>query len=157
MLCVIIIVVGFLLAWSALTTEPPKEQPYLLADSIASLMVNTKNYEILDKLKGVRSEIELNYDFENSMWEQIGIMYLEGGPSMSYAEDYIRDTLNKSLPPQYAMHVLFDGTSMYNSTPGTLGLTQSKADFIVSSKRLIVIVINDTELKGPYIGEVRIW
>ena len=159
MLCVIIIVMGFLLAWSSLSTEPPKEQPYLLADSIASLMVDTKNYEILDKFNpsgGLRDEIENNQDLENSMWEQIGIFYLED-PEHHLLDNYIGESLNKSLPPQYAMAVFFDGVQVYNSTLGALGHNQSEAPFLVISKRLIVLVMNDTILKGPYIGEVRVW
>ncbi len=158
-LCVIIIVVGFLLAWSSLSSEPPKEQPYLLADSIASLMVNTKNFEVMDKFNpsgALREEIETNQDLENSMWEQIGIFYLED-PNHYLLNNYVGETLNKSLPPQYAMAVIFDGTTIYNATSETLSHTEEDAAFIVSSKRLVVLVVNETEIKGPYIGEVRIW
>lgn len=157
-LCVVIIALGFILAWSSLTAEPPKEQPYLLADSIASLMVDTKNYEVLDKLSlGIKTEIENNHNLDNSMWEQIGMFYLNGTPDAeNWAEDYI-GVLNKSLPPQYAMAVIFDSKTLYNSTQNALGDTETEAPFIISSKRLIVLVVNETELKGPYIGEVRVW
>jgi len=155
LLCVVIIAIGFILAWSALTAEPPKEQPYLIADSVASLMVSTKNYEVMNKMKGgVLGSLKNKYDPETSMWEQIALFHINGD---GYEENYIENALGASIPKQYAMAVVFDGDVVYNGTAGILGRSPSESAFVVSSKRLIVVVTNETELEGPFIGEVRIW
>ncbi len=151
MLCVIVLSVGFILVWSFLTGEPPKEQPYFLADDIATIMASTKNVDILDKI-GIMVDNGTITNLEYTIFEQIADFYISG--RIETATDYTRIFAQNLLPPQYSMAVLLQNVTIYNNTRT---VPQEKASFVISSKRMVVVVANQTELLGPFVAEVRVW
>jgi len=150
-ICIMILTIGFLLVWTSTSGEPPKEQPMFLANDIASLLSNTKNADIMGMITG--GNVDYVKDPELTMFEQIGIFYVTGNSNR--IEDYLDDTLKGILPDQYEMDIRFDDEVFYNSTPITK--TYNESGFLISAKRVIVVVTNKTKLHGPFVGEVRVW
>src|SRR3989344_2741949 len=143
-LCMIILVIGFLLVWSSFTEEPPKEQPYFLAEDVATIMATTKNADILDKITPLLDSGAVT-DLEYTLFEQIGEFYVKADFANAY--NYTKFFSANILPFQYSIAILFENVTIYNNTKF---VQQNESDFLISSKRMVVIVANDSYLYGPY-------
>ncbi len=151
MLCMIVLVIGFVLVWSSLTEEPPKEQPYFLADDVATIMATTINADILDKIDSFVERGAIT-NLEYTIFEQIGEFYVKN--EMDDAFRYTKLFAQNILPPQYSIAILFENEAVYNKTKA---LPPEKAAFLISAKRMVVMVANESQLLGPYTAEVRVW
>ncbi|MBI4150311.1 hypothetical protein HY488_02810 [Candidatus Woesearchaeota archaeon] len=151
MLCIIVLVIGFVLVWSSFTEEPPKEQPYFLAEDVSSIMATTTNADVLDKIMSLVEDGSV-VNFEYTLFEQIGDFYVQGKYDIAF--QYTKRLAENILPPQYSIAILFENYTIYNQTRT---VSQNQSAFLLSSKRMVVIVSNASELLGPYTGEVRVW
>jgi len=151
LLCIIVLVIGFILVWSSFTEEPPKEQPYFLAEDVSTIMATTRNVDILDKIRPMVDDGTVT-DLEHTMFEQIGEFYVKDDRGAAW--NYTRRFAENILPSQYSIAVLFENVTVYNQTRG---VSQEQSAFLLSSKRMVVVVVNESQLFGPFTGEVRVW
>ena len=162
----VIIVTGFLLIWSFYLSEAKKEQPYFYAQDALDFMSNTPVSAVIGTSpymqKLVRDGNITNLD--NTLLEQTALSYInEAGDSCMWpdckhhlSENITRNTLQDVIPEQYGMHVILNSTTLYvkNATTGRL---ENESDILISSKKVVVVVLNKVNISDPYMMEVRVW
>ena len=156
-LAVITLTVGFVLVWSSFTAEPVIEQPYFLAENVAAVMTGTTNAEVMDRFPPSSAVTLAITRIENTVFEQIAEFYADG--QIGHAEVYAGVVLQDILPEQYSLRIIIHGGDIARIIYTDEGPTgEDVSDFLISAKRIIIVVSPDqSDLLGPYIGEVQVW
>jgi hypothetical protein len=160
-IAMVIIVIGFLLIWSFYTFQVKKTQPYFYAQDILDFMSSTSISAVSGSIPYVQDLIfDKNItNFDVTLLEQVAIFYMAepDRPAPSYLpQNFTRHMLQGTVPEQYSMQLIFNNTPIYTMN-GSANVAQNESSTLISAKKMVVVVVGQTNLSDPYMMEVRVW
>jgi len=153
-IAMIVISTGIFLIFFSTSAEPPKTNVFGLAEDLTNYLSATKIHDINDELYPYIKKLKLENnitDYSNTLMEQIGEFYIK--KNLETAENFTKILTYNIVSAQYSYQVLVNRTNIYNKTLKS----QKKASTIISSKTIIMGILNDSCVWGPLDAEVRIW
>lgn len=156
-LAISVIVVGLLVIFSYRTYVPDSDQTSLYAEQIGGILGSNSLYEFnnvyLDKLKNDGNITRA----DNSLLEQLGEFFyrnetLSCGYCLKLANETVANISKGLIDSKYGFRVVLENVSVFESNDD-----ENRSELVVSNKRLVFGVYNDTDSWGPYSAEVRVW
>jgi len=151
---IIIIGLGIYMAFFTSSSAAPKTNIFVLTEDIVNYMTSTKIYEINDDIYPYIKYLKNNdiiTDNSNTLMEQIGEFYVTN--KMIEAGNFAQNLTRNVVSRRYSYQILINNTNIYNET-----LTnQSTALLLISSKAIVMGMLNHSVSWGPLDGEVRVW
>jgi hypothetical protein len=184
-IAMIVIVVGFILIWTSMTSRALVIQPYFLSKDTVDFLSESTILDITSRPYIQALVLSKNItipDYENTIAEQIALFYYQNVTSSdgiavdppthpqirnndAVLKNFTRELLNNSIPPQYSFEVILHDPSIAGKNT-SLYLQQNEfnkipenSDSLVSSKTIVSVIIkNETvRISPPYVLEVRVW
>ncbi|MFH1133042.1 MAG: hypothetical protein V1735_00980 [Nanoarchaeota archaeon] len=131
-------------------TEPSKN----IADDTLNTLAATKIYQFNDLAYPVLRLLKsdgLVPDVRMTLLEEATYLWFIDHDDNATA--FLTDTINRTIPPQFQVHILINGTVLLNRST-----SQAKdADFLMASRQIVYGTVNKTQLFGPFTAEVWVW
>ncbi|MFH1590793.1 MAG: hypothetical protein ABIC95_02600 [archaeon] len=145
-----IITLGLLLILSLRIDEKSPEQTTIFSQDLIDLTSSTELYLINNRyLFDLRDDGNIS-NIRYTLLEQAGEFYFLN--QSSTARELILNVTDKAIGGQYDFSVIIDGVNLYNTSD-----SQSESVILVSTKKIIFGIHNDSEYWGPFRAEVRVW
>jgi len=145
-----IVLVSLLVVMGSYTHTPEKEQVLTLLEDAITYM---QNVQMRDFQGNYTQNLISNgsvTDTDNTLFEQLGVFYYEN--ELQIAQDFLAEIL-EGLPDQMSVRFYYDDTLLFEKEDFPF----QSAGLALSSKKLSIVTINDTQLFGPHIVEVIVW
>lgn len=162
-----VLVLGMLIVYSFRSYSPSQVQPILLADDVMESLSSNKVGDLAGNISGAGVYVQdlINKSnittMENTLLEQIGEFYSLGKEEL--ARSFAANITNRLVPSQYgfALYVNITNSTLdtgdFNITVNP-GLVQpAKSSMLVTSKRVVAGIVNETVMWGPFVMEARVW
>ena len=166
-LAISVLVLGILILYSFRSYSPSQVQPILLADDVMESLSSNKVGDLAGNISGPGIYVTtLIRDgdittMQNTLLEQIGEFYALNNNEL--ARGFTMNITNRLVPSQYgfALYVNITNSSLdsadFNITVNE-GLVQpAESSMLVTSKRVVAGIVNETVMWGPFIMEARVW
>lgn len=166
-----VLVLGMLIVYSFRSYSPSQVQPILLADDVMESLSSNKVGDLAGNISGAGIYVQdlINKRIittkENTLLEQIGEFYYLGNESL--CRSFAANITNQLVPRQYGfmLYIHDDPTDLDNSLDSAdfnitvnPGLVQpAKSSILVTSKRVVAGIVNETVMWGPFVMEARVW
>ncbi|MBD3312868.1 hypothetical protein GF345_00340 [Candidatus Woesearchaeota archaeon] len=156
-----ILVVIFLAIWSSEATQTQVTQPYFLAQDTIDLLQSTqvKDFSSHPSVLHLINNRNIT-DYELTILEQMALFHLKdtqdpGSYNVSL-RNFSEVILQNLTPIQYSFQFIIDERVVYTQI-SPLSEEQNNSESLVSSRTIVAVVDNKTELSPPFVAEVRVW
>ncbi|MEM4260232.1 MAG: hypothetical protein QXG00_03275, partial [Candidatus Woesearchaeota archaeon] len=153
-----ILIIAITTIYSYQTETPSNIQNYIISTDYLNIILSSQmrdltNPYVLSKIKdGNITNLRNSLLIQNAEF-----YYRQKYKSCNFCLEIatnITKTLTEGiLPAQYGISYSINGTNIYTRSPTLL----SKAKLVINSKRITFFKINDTDVFGPVITEVKVW
>jgi len=146
-----IFVITIILILGSQLNQPESKQTYLLSNDIMNLLTTTKVVDYRDTyVSSLISSNRIN-NYEQSLFNQIAEFYYQNQTGL--AKNFTENILYKLIPEQYGLSYSLGTFVVYNRSIGKL----NNSRIVLTSRRITYFALNQTELFGPDISELKIW
>ncbi len=160
-----VMALGMLLIYSFHSYSPQQVQPLLLADDVMEslssnnvddLAGNTSRAGFYVRLLAERGNIT---NMQNTLLEQIGEYYWLGEDDL--ARGFAINITSEIVPNQYGFEYHINPVNLTHSDfvirINSITATPEDAMMLVTSKRVVAGVANESMMWGPMVMEARVW
>lgn len=150
-----ILILCLALLFSIHSSKPLPMQSIFISDDIMYYMSSTKCYELqndytMSLIEGGNISMP-----ENSLIEQIAVFYVSNKGGI--ARNLTRNVLAGMIPSKYGAEIrIYNYSVAYEDRISSGGVSQENSRMLISSKKVLFGLINDTTW-GPMTAEVRLW
>jgi len=151
---IIIIGLGIYMAFFTSSSAAPKTNIFVLTEDIVNYMTSTKIYEINDDLYPYIKYLKNNdmiTDNSNTLMEQIGEFYVRN--MIPEAGSFAKNLTHNVMSRRYSYQILINNKNIYNETLSN----QTDSLTLVSSKAIVMGILDHSVSWGPLDAEVRVW
>ncbi len=155
LVAILIITIGIFIILQSGQGQQPNQTIYSFSDDLTNYLTHTKVYDLNDELNPDTIRLwkqngVIKYP-SNSLLEQAGEFYARG--ELSTARLFLSNVTLSAVPPIYSAEILVDGVQLFNKTI----IPEGKSKSLVSSRVLIVGLLNSRASWGPYVAEIKVW
>ncbi len=143
------------MVFSIQSSKPYPMQSIFLSDDLMQVLSSTKLYELQNSyyLSLYKSGVITSPD--STILEQIAWFFISGRPGL--ATNFTTNITASMIPDRYGFELrIYNETSDYLVTVNTGQTSQEDSRLIITSKRLIMGMENNTAW-SPMMAEVRLW
>jgi len=145
-----VIIVGLAIIFSYSPFSPPQSQTAISSQDLMNELASIKISEISTPFVQLLIENKTITNLENSILEQVGEFYVLH--QYELARNVSWYTISNFLPPQYGVMLIINDTLIYESQQYS-----NDSPTLITSKKLISGIINQTIMWGPLKAELRVW
>lgn len=163
-IAMVILVVGFVLIWANILTETEQRQPFFYAQTLIDTLSTSSNLDVSNNNLYIQQLIiDGNItDYDMPVLEQIILFYKnKNKPSAQPWEkemlfNFTQAVAKRVVVRQYSFALTINEELIYNESTLATPL-QNQSEVLISAKKLLVLVTDQSDLSGPYLAEVRVW
>lgn len=162
-----ILVLGILIVYSFRSYSPSQVQPLLLADDVMESLSSNKVGDLAGNISGPGIYVQgLISDgdiptMQNTLLEQIGEFYALDNDAL--CRSFTANITDMLIPSQYGFALYVNvtnhslNTNDFKVIVNNISVQQDESSMLVTSKRIVAGIVNETVMWGPFIMEARIW